>query len=153
MSRDTPHLRLRKYLNERPVRPSWPEGITPMLLEAIEPRLAHTVLTQSFPGLIARLEDWYGNLTSDSEYDPALCVAAVTAEGSVIGFVQSWTSDFIKDLAVLPSARHKGIGEALMRHTFLLFAARGAAHVDLKVQTDELGARRLYARLGMVEVA
>ncbi|MET3898523.1 ribosomal protein S18 acetylase RimI-like enzyme [Devosia sp. UYZn731] len=40
-----------------------------------------------------------------------------------------------------------------MQHAFALFAARGLAHVDLKVDTDEEPARRLYARLGMVEVS
>ena len=151
MSAEKPHLRLRKHLDHPAVLHSWPAGITPRLLQDIDPRLAHAVLAEAFPGLVAAFEDWHGNLTSDSEYDPSLCIAAV-ADGSVVGFVQSWTSNFIKDLAVLPAWRRHGVGEALMRHTFNIFNLRGAQHVDLKVKTDEIGARRLYERLGMVKV-
>lgn len=63
-------------------------------------------------------------------------------------------SAFIKDLVVHPSARRLGLGEALLRQAFLAFAARGADAVDLKVEIDNpTGARRLYERAGMKEVA
>ena len=152
MSAEKPHLRLRKHLDQPAVPHTWPAGIAPQLLQDIDPRLAHAVLVEAFPGLVAAFDDWHGNLTRDSEYDPSLCIAAVADDGSVVGFVQSWTSNFIKDLAVLPAWRRHGVGEALMRYTFHLFNLRGAHHVDLKVKTDEVGARRLYARLGMVDV-
>ncbi len=152
MSSEKPHLRLRKHLDQPAAPHTWPSGIAPRLLQDIDPRLAHYVLMEAFPGLVASFEDWHGNLTSDSEYDPSLCIAAVADDGSVTGFVQSWASNFIKDLAVLPAWRRQGVGEALMRHTFNLFNLRDAQHVDLKVKTDEVGARRLYGRLGMVEV-
>ena len=105
----------------------------------------------AFPGAVASFEDWYGNLTTDSEFDPALCVPALAEDGQVAGFVQCWTSNFIKDLAVAPAYRGQGVGAALMQHAFSLFAARGAPYVDLKVGVDEEPARRLYARLGMAE--
>lgn len=148
-----PYLRLRKALAGNPASPTWPAGYTPAALEQIDPARVHALLEIAFPGQIAPVEDWHGNLVSDEEYDPALCIAVLDAEGSVAGYIQCWTSNFVKDLAVAPAHRQRGIGEALMRHAFTLFAARGAAHVDLKVETSELPARRLYARLGMVEVA
>lgn len=97
-------------------------------------------------------EDWYRSLTTDSEYDPSLCVAAVSDEGKVAGFVQCWTSSFIKDLAVMSSFRRHGVGKALMNHAFSLFATRKQPHVDLKVENDAMPALQLYERLGMVEV-
>ena len=123
-----------------------------MRLDPIDPRKAHAVLDAAFPGQVALFADWHGNLIGDEEYDPALCIAAVTSDGEIAGFVQAWTSNFIKDLAVAPNWRRRGVGAALMLHTFALFAARGATAVDLKVLEEEEIPRRLYARLGMVNV-
>jgi len=145
-------LRLRKHLDGDVEPALWPKGIAPTALEAIDARKAHGVLELAFPGQVAPFSDWYGNLTQDSEFDPSLCVAAVTPDGQVAGFVQCWTSNFVKDLAVAPDYRRHGIGAALMNHAFALFVARGAPHVDLKVLTEEAPARRFYARVGMVEV-
>lgn len=146
------HLRLRKSLAGPIEAPTWPAGIRPVELAAIDPRLAHVVLDEAFPGLVAPFADWHGNLTADSEYDPSLCVAAVADRGEIAGFIQCWTSVFIKDLAVAPGFRGRGIGAALMTHAFGLFARRGASHVDLKVETANVAARTLYASLGMIEV-
>jgi len=147
-----PHLRLRRYLDTPFAAPIWPAGIRPVALSAVPPQKLHDVLEQAFPGAIAPFADWYSNLTQDDEFDAALCVPAVTEHGDVAGFAQCWTSNFVKDLAVAPNYRGQGIGAALMQHCFALFAARGAPYVDLKVEVDEHPARRLYARLGMVEV-
>jgi ribosomal protein S18 acetylase RimI-like enzyme len=147
------YLRLRKNLREVTPAPEWPPGVRPAAFETIDPRPLHTLLCQAFPGAIGPFEDWYRNLTADSEFDPALCVAAVAVNGEIAGFVQCWTSDFVKDLAVSPDYRSLGLGTALMREMFSRFAGRGATFVDLKVGTENHGARRLYARLGMVEVA
>jgi len=150
---ERPHIRMRKWLAGSQPLPEWPEGVSPVLLADIDPRAAHHVLETCFPGLIASFHDWFGNLTSDAEYDPALCIVAVAADGSIAGFVQCWTSNFVKDLAVAQNHRRMGVGAALMRHVFALFAERDAGHVDLKVEAGEDVARRLYQRLGMVEVA
>jgi ribosomal protein S18 acetylase RimI-like enzyme len=58
----------------------------------------------------------------------------------------------LRDLAVHPDMRGRGIGEALLHHVFLAFRDRGAAHVDLKTDADNLGAIRLYERVGMRQV-
>jgi ribosomal protein S18 acetylase RimI-like enzyme len=147
----SPHLRLRKYLDTPISTPLWPAGIRPIPFDAVDPRRLHELLVLAFPGLVASFDAWYGNLTHDSEFDAALCLPALAEDGRVAGFVQCWTSNFIKDLAVAPAYRGQGVGAALMHHTFALFAARGAQFVDLKVGVDEHPARRLYARLGMVE--
>ena len=142
---------MRKHLDTPLAAPNWPAGIAPAAFETADPRELHAVLDVAFPGLVARFEDWYGNLTTDSEFDPALCVPAMAEDGSVAGFVQCWTPGFVKDLVVAPRHRGKGVGAALMLHVFALFAARGVTQVDLKVEPAEEPARRLYARLGMVE--
>ena len=146
------YLRLRKDLSQVTSSPEWPSGIGPATFEATDPRPVHALLCQAFPGAMGTFDNWYENLTSDSEFDPSLCMAAVAANGEIAGFVQCWTSDFVKDLAVSPGYRTLGVGTVLMREMFARFAQRGAEFVDLKVGTDNHAARRLYTRLGMVEV-
>ncbi|MET3898524.1 ribosomal protein S18 acetylase RimI-like enzyme [Devosia sp. UYZn731] len=91
---------MRKHLDTAVEAPVWPPGIRPAAFDSVDPRLLHAVLEEAFPGLVAPLADWYGNMTSYDEFDPALCVPAQTEDGSIAGFMQCWTSGFIKDLAV-----------------------------------------------------
>lgn len=135
-------IRLRKLLSGAEASPSWPDGIRPTAFDAVDPRRLHAVLVVAFPGFVASFDDWYANLTSDSEFDATLCVPALSQDGRVAGFLQCWTSNFVKDLAVAPACRGQGVGAALMQHAFAIFAARGAAHVDLKVGVDAQPARR-----------
>jgi ribosomal protein S18 acetylase RimI-like enzyme len=79
---------------------------------------------------------------------------AVDSKGRLAGAALCWATAFVKDLAVHPEARGRGVAEALMWHAFAVFRARGAAHVDLKTNTVENAAAvRLYERLGMTPVA
>lgn len=146
------HLRLRKDLSEGTPAPEWPEGISPAAFDLIEWRRAHALLIQAFPRTTGTFDDWYGKLASDSEFDPSLCLVAMADNGDVAGFIQCWTSSFIKDLVVSPGYRTLGVGTALMQEMFSRFARRGADFVDLKVDADNLAGRRLYARLGMFEI-
>jgi ribosomal protein S18 acetylase RimI-like enzyme len=66
---------------------------------------------------------------------------------------QCWTEGFVKDLAVRPAFRGRGLGEALLRAVFAEFARRRIARVRLKVDADNpTGAVRLYRRVGMDEL-
>ena len=70
----------------------------------------------------------------------------------IAGVAQCWTSAFVKDLAVRPRLRRRGLGSALLLQAFRTFRERGAAFVDLKVVADNLsGALRLYRSHGMRE--
>lgn len=116
----------------------------------------HGLLTLGYSlggGRIAPLEDWKTALLADSDFDPALVFIVSDAQGVIAAVCQCWASAFIKDLVVHPCARRQGLGEALLRHTFIEFIARSASVVDLKVEIDNpTGARRLYERVGMAEV-
>ncbi len=151
MAGTPPYLRMRKRLDGPLPPPAWPQGMHPATLDVIDPRAAHQVLATALP--TEPFDTWYRDLVNDSEYDPALCIAAVDANGAVAGIIQCWTSAFVKDLAVAQPYRGRGVGTALMHHAFQIFDGRGASHVDLKVVADNQSARRLYVRLGMVEVA
>ena len=95
---------------------------------------------------------WWTALTGDSEFEAALCFVALDAELRIVGVAQCWTSGFLKDLAVHPDFQRLGIGECLLRQVFRAFRARGASNLDLKVDTGNAPAIRLYARAGMYRV-
>jgi ribosomal protein S18 acetylase RimI-like enzyme len=122
-------------------------------LDASDGAEAHRLLALGYAdggGSVAPYHGWWRALTSDTEYDPSLCFVVKTTSGEIVGFAQCWTSAFIKDLAVHPAWRRRGIGEALIHHVFAVFQQRGATTVDLKVEVDNpSGAVRLYERAGM----
>ena len=97
-------------------------------------------------------EEWWEKFSSDSEFDASLCFL-VFGEGRLAGVALCWTSAFLKDLAVHPDmrrARHRrkpaaaGLSE---------LSRQGVRHaVDLKVETGNANAIRLYERVGMYRV-
>lgn len=151
-------LRLRRDLSDPLPAPVWPEGVR---LTAFAPerhaQAVHALLVTAYArggGSVDAFDAWWPSLETDAEYDPALCLVAEDDDGRVVGVAQCWTSAFIKDLAVAPAWRRRGLGSALLLEAFRRFRERGAAHVDLKVEADNpSGAVRLYRAYGMRDVA
>ena len=56
----------------------------------------------------------------------------------------------IRMLGVLPAARERGVGEALVRACFARAKAAGAPRLVLSTEVEMRAAQRLYARLGFV---
>ena len=152
-------LRMRRELSGATEAPQWPPGIVVRTLGQKPDRklvqAAHGVLEAGFwegGGGAPIFRQWWKALRRDREFDPELVLLAI--EGAdVIGLAQCWTSAFVKDLAVHPRVRRRGIGRALMLAAFNAFAARGAAHVDLKVREDNTAAIALYHALRMQTIA
>ena len=152
-------LRMRRELSGNIEQAVWPVGITCRTLgprpDKREARAAHSVLEAGFwegGGGAPIFRKWWPELRKDAEFDPALVFLAVERD-EIVGMAQCWTSAFIKDLAVHPGARRRGVGRALMLTVFHAFAKRGAPHVDLKVREENANAQRLYRDLGMTLVA
>ena len=147
-------IRLRKVLSADMQAPVWPSNTRRLALPVADPRTLHTILADAYAtgfGQVPAFEEWWSTLNEDAEFDPALFMIAATDDGEPIGLVQGWTSAFIKDLAVVPSWRRKGVGEALLLSIFHAYHLRGASFVDLKVVKDNAVAIDLYRRLGMTE--
>jgi ribosomal protein S18 acetylase RimI-like enzyme len=146
---------MRKSLAARPPAPPWPEGARFGLFGESEALSVHTLLTRAYQegqGWMPSFEEWWRGLITDPEFDPGLCLAAYGSGNRVIAVAQCWTGAFIKDFAVDAPWRRRGVGLALLGQSFSTFWARGAPLVMLKVRPDNLPARALYARAGMVEV-
>ena len=84
----------------------------------------------------------------DSEFDPDLCFLVEVGDDLAAAAI-CWTSAFVKDIVVHENWRRRGFGESLLRLAFRTFQARGATHVELKVQAQNASAIRLYERVGM----
>jgi len=147
-------IRLRKILDDDLLPPRWPEGFVVRGFLSSDAPALHALLTEVFDdGADGPYEEWWPRVSSDAEFDPALCFLVIDGKGLLAGAALCWATSFVKDLAVHPEARGRGIGEALMRQAFITFRDRGAAHVDLKTNTVEnAAAARLYERLGMIPV-
>jgi ribosomal protein S18 acetylase RimI-like enzyme len=94
-------------------------------------------------------DDWLAFMTEHDSFDPA-CWFLAEAGGELAGVCLTWKEGWIKDLAVAPAARGRGLGELLLRHAFGRLYERGARRVGLKVDaSNPTSARRLYERVGM----
>jgi ribosomal protein S18 acetylase RimI-like enzyme len=88
-------------------------------------------------------------MTDHDSFDPA-CWFLAEAGGELAGVCLTWKEGWIKDLAVAPTARGRGLGELLLRHAFAGLYERGVRRVGLKVDAaNPTSALRLYERVGM----
>jgi ribosomal protein S18 acetylase RimI-like enzyme len=147
------HVRLRRTLDAALEAPAWPAGHVMRTLAMGDEGSLHRLLLEVGWEIEPNLDDWWTKRSGDAEFDPGLCFVAFDPAGRMVGAACCWTSGFLKDLAVHPAARRRGLGEALVRHVLQAFRARGVDHVDLKTnRLDSAAAIRLYERLGFVEV-
>jgi mycothiol synthase len=101
-------------------------------------------------------EEWSHRKLSNQNFDPTLWVIAWDGD-KVAGFSQNRFRKgigWIGTIAVRRPWRKKGLGLALIQHTFDEFYKRGTATISLSVDSANLtGATRLYQRAGMVVAA
>jgi mycothiol synthase len=100
-------------------------------------------------------EQWQHWFVKVSTFDPSLWFVA-EADGEIVGVSicrRQETEEglgWVRVLGVLRSHRRRGIGEALLRHSFAEFARRGFERVGLGVDAESpTGAVALYERAGM----
>lgn len=147
-------LRLRKYLSGSQAQPAWPQGVALRPLETADPEALHAILAEAYANGFGSVPDfvtWWPAVTGDSEYDPALLFIAADTARHPVGLALCWSSGFIKDVAVIPAWRGRGVAQALLLTAFRAFQHRGLPHVDLKVIAANAPALRLYLGMGMTE--
>jgi ribosomal protein S18 acetylase RimI-like enzyme len=144
-------LRMRIDLRSEIPKPTWPEGSGLRTFHLSDGPRVHALLEHGYRhggGSVDAYDLWLPALTGDSEFDPEL-VFLVEVGDELAAAVICWTSGFVKDIVVHETWRRHGLGEALLRHVFRTFTARGADGVELKVQAQNAPAIRLYERVGM----
>lgn len=133
--------------------PEWPPGVAVRTAELdADAAAVHALLELAFRGTADEekpYEEWLPWWTGDAEFDPSAWFLA-EQDGTLAGVALCWSSGYLKDLAVHPSHRRRGIGRALLLHVFEEFRRRGAASVSLKVDAaNPTGAVRVYEAAGM----
>lgn len=151
--------RMKIELQEAPPAPHWSEGITVMPLSA---KLA--LLKAVYEANDEAFRDHWGHIphtfeefqyfmTQRENYDPSLWFLAMDGEqivGCALCADEKEQGGWVHDLSVRRPWRKRGIGEALLYHTFGEFYQRGIHTVYLGVDAQSLtGATRLYQRVGM----
>jgi mycothiol synthase len=144
-------------LAEEPREPCWPEGITARTFRPEEARDVKELLDVAYaaePGFRAQpFEDWASFMLEDTSFEADCWFVAETPTGSLAGAALSWKEPFVKDLVVHPAHRRRGLGAALLLHTFRHFWGRGERLITLKTDSSNTSqAWRLYERLGMRKV-
>jgi mycothiol synthase len=145
-----------------PPPPAVPSGIEIRTLSAGEEGAVYACMHEAFidhwgEGFPSE-RDWiHDHVTGRSDFDPDLWRLAwqdSQLAGALIGVPHAdddETLGRVDLLGVRRPFRRRGVGEALLRASFVDFHARGRRGVSLYVDADsETGAPRLYERAGMV---
>ena len=151
--------RMRIELNEALAEPEWPDGISVRTMREGEERRFYEANNASFADTWMfhqeAFEAWRHWFVEDPSFDPTLWFVAESGD-DVAGIVIARKAEYepglgwVRILGVLPDYRQRGLGQALLRHTFGEFASRGLDAVGLGVDAENpTGAVRVYERAGM----
>ena len=152
-------------LDESIPDPSWPEEITVRTMaEGEDPELIIRAVYDAFQdhwGFVQQpfedsYERWSHFIRESEDFDPNLWFLAMDGD-EIAGMSLCWPKanediemGWVGTLGVRPPWRKRGLGLALLHHTFGQFAERGQKRVGLGVDGKCLtGATRLYERAGM----
>jgi mycothiol synthase len=154
-------LRMLAELEDEPPEPEWPRGISVRTLRGEEDELPayeleqETFADQGDDHVPESFEDWRHWMRRDP-FDPGLWFLAFAGDELVgISLCRGeWAGDpelgWVSILGVRRAWRRKGLGSALLRHSFRELRARGRKQVGLGVRANNAtGAVRVYERVGM----
>jgi mycothiol synthase len=138
-----------------------PEGVTirPLVIEVDGPAaqsVVNTAFRSHFGHVEETFEEWLAQQEADDTWDPTLGLLA-EVDGTIVGFSNNGVIDgvgYVFELGVLPEMQGRGIGRALLRHSFAMLAARGIPKGRLGVDTQNVtGAVELYRSVGLIPVS
>jgi mycothiol synthase len=145
-------LRMQMDVSAQGPAPAWPEGVSARAYTDADAAAVHELLVAAFAENAEEVPPfarWHPWMTQDPGFDAGVWFLA-EAGAELAGACLCWREGWVKDMAVRPSWRGRGLGEALLRAAFAEFHRRGVETVGLKVDADNpTGAVRLYERVGM----
>lgn len=153
-------FQMRIELDDGLPEPEWPDGLWPRNFRPGEEERVYEAHMDAFADhwdfRRQPLEDWRRYTVDHHGFDPTLYWLVEDAGEVAALSLNSWhfSGDpefgWIGVLGVRPSWRKRGLGTALLRHSFRDFYSRGATRVGLGVDAENTtGAVRLYERAGM----
>ena len=151
------HWRMEVVLNNPPEKPKLPEGIElrPFIKGEHDVAVwqAQNEAFRDHPGSHeSTLEEWRRVRFDDPEFDPTLWAIAWDGE-DVAGFSLNrhrMGIGWIRTIGVRRPWRKRGLGEALLLHSFGEYYRRGKRTIGLGVNAhNPTGATRLYQKVGM----
>jgi len=151
-------FRMEIDLAAEPDPPTWPEGVTIRTFEPGESRAVYDAVTDAFTDhwdfVPTVFEEWEHFMVNSSGFDSSLWFLAEGAdEIAGVSLCKSQRRANVGHVGVLgvrPAWRNRGLGLALLLHSFHELRARGRPKADLGVDAENTtGAVRLYERAGM----
>ncbi|HET7142870.1 MAG TPA: GNAT family N-acetyltransferase, partial [Anaerolineales bacterium] len=151
------HWRMEIKLKDAPPAPIWPEGVELRPFVKDEHAIAvwqaqNESFRDHWGSHDVTFEEFCHSRFDDPEYDPALWAIAWDADqvaGISINRFRMGIG-WIRSLGVRQPWRKKGLGLALLQHSFGEFYKRGKPTIGLGVDaSNPTGATRLYQRAGM----
>ena len=144
-------------MSEAPIAPEWPEHITVRtFVPGQDARRVHAAIEEAFKDHWGHLEgdfdDWKHWAVEREHFNPSLWFLAFDGDDIAGASLCNLQEDagWVDTLAVRRPWRRKGLGIALLLHSFGEFYRRGQQTVVLTVDSQNLtGATRLYERAGM----
>jgi len=135
---------------ELPPAPS-PPGLVLSDWDAAGPARFFAVYEASFrdrPGYPGWTQDrWVDWISDDDDFRAAWALLA-TADGTDAGFIVAEAGGWIIQVGVMPAARGRGLGAALVAEAVRLMRAGGQTVITLNVNVNNPHAAALYRRLG-----
>jgi ribosomal protein S18 acetylase RimI-like enzyme len=139
--------------------PAWPEGLALRRFEPADERNVYDVNVEVWKDtsdpLEESFEEWQHWNTKRASFDPSLWFLVFDRE-ELAGFSLCREDDtdanagYVGVLGVRRPWRQRGLGEALLLHSFGAFVERGYTRATLGVDASSpTGATRLYERVGM----
>ncbi len=149
--------RMRRELDAPSPDPAWPDGVEVHdLRRPDDERPVHALVQRCFGEIGGEherpFEQWAAYMLDTDRFDPSLCLVA-TVDGQVVGAALGQeTADygFVRQLAVDPSQRGRGLALALLHESFRRHRERGLPATVLGVDAgNPTGALALYEKAGM----
>jgi mycothiol synthase len=139
--------------------PVWPAALSVRTFREGEGQAVYEAFNETWQDTVEPeeepYEEWAHWTVKRENFDPSLWFLACEGE-EIAGFSLCWPSEtrpgtgVVGLLGVRRPWRRRGLGEALLRHSFAEFDRRGFSRVALGVDADSpTGAPRLYERAGM----
>ncbi len=151
------HWRMEIEMSESPLAPEWPDHVTVRtFMPGQDDRIVFHAVDEAFQDHWGHMEgnfdEWKHWTIERENFDPSLWFLAFEGDEIAGASLCTYQMDdgWVDTLAVRRPWRRKGLGIALLLHSFGEFYRRGKYKVGLGVDSQNLtGATRLYERAGM----